>query len=135
MKRWSLFIVLLGLLSLTVAHAASRAGDITVGVTVSLTGKYAKFGEEELNGMQMWVEDLNARGALLGRKVRLVHYDDRSDRKTCAGLYERLITRDKVDLLLGPYSSGHPFGPSPSRARRQPRAPYSSHANCRENRD
>ncbi|MEE8428429.1 MAG: amino acid ABC transporter substrate-binding protein, partial [Gammaproteobacteria bacterium] len=106
MKRWPLFIVLLGLLALTVAHAASRAGDITVGVTVSLTGKYAKFGKEELNGMQMWVEDLNARGALLGRKVRLVHYDDRSDRKESARLYERLITKDKVDLLLGPYSSG-----------------------------
>ena len=106
MKRWIILVTLSGILSLVVAHAAPHGGDIAVGVTLSLTGKYAKFGKEELNGMQMWVEDLNARGALLGRKVKLVHYDDKSDRKESARLYEHLITEDKVDLLLGPYSSG-----------------------------
>lgn len=106
MKRWIILVASLGILSLVAAHAAPRGGDISVGVTVSLTGKYAKFGKEELNGIQMWVEDLNSRGALLGRKVRVVHYDDKSDRKESARLYERLITKDRVDLLLGPYSSG-----------------------------
>ena len=53
----------------------------------------------------MWADDLNGRGALLGRKVELVYYDDESDPHKSFQLYERLITEDKVDLLLGPYSS------------------------------
>ena len=79
--------------------------DIKVGITVSLTGDYADFGREEYQGAQMWVGDINARGGLLGRKVELVYYDDESDPETSARLYERLISEDKVDLLLGPYSS------------------------------
>ena len=79
---------------------------IKVGVTVSLSGQYAAPGSEELQGIQMWAHDLNARGALLGRPVDIVYYDDKSDADTSAALYERLISEDKVDLLLGPYSSG-----------------------------
>ena len=82
------------------------AGDpIRVGVTVSLTGGYAAPGGNQLRGIQMWVDDLNARGALLGQRVELVHYDDQSDAARSALLYEQLITEDRVDLLLGPYSS------------------------------
>jgi branched-chain amino acid transport system substrate-binding protein len=72
---------------------------------VSLTGEYAALGKDQFEGMQMWADDLNARGALLGRKVKLIHYDDASSPEKSARLYERLITEDKVDLLLGPYSS------------------------------
>ncbi len=85
--------------------AAAAAGPIRVGVTVSLTGRLAAPAQEQLEGMQMWAQDLNARGALLGRKVELVYYDDKSDPATSARLYEKLITQDRVDLLLGPYSS------------------------------
>jgi branched-chain amino acid transport system substrate-binding protein len=53
----------------------------------------------------MWIEEVNSRGGLLGRKVKLVHYDDESKPETGARLYEKLITDDKVDLLIGPYSS------------------------------
>ncbi|MFQ5643975.1 MAG: amino acid ABC transporter substrate-binding protein [Thiogranum sp.] len=91
---------------MTVAHAAEQApGPIRVGITVSLTGDYAAPGSDELSGAQMWASDVNSRGALLGRKVEIVYYDDRSDAATSARLYERLINEDKVDLLLGPYSS------------------------------
>ncbi|MEN8130182.1 MAG: amino acid ABC transporter substrate-binding protein [Pseudomonadota bacterium] len=83
------------------------AGDpILVGASVALTGKYSRTGQEQLNGYNMWVEDINANGGLLGEQVRLIYYDDESRPDTGAKLYEKLISGDKVDLLLGPYSSG-----------------------------
>jgi branched-chain amino acid transport system substrate-binding protein len=88
------------------SQASAGVEPIKVGVTVSLSGDYAAPGSEELQGIQMWVHDLNARGALLGRPVEIVYYDDKSDAKTSEALYERLVSEDKVDLLLGPYSSG-----------------------------
>lgn len=83
----------------------AAAEPIRVGMTVSLSGHYETPGRVQLAGVQMWVHDINQRGALLGRRVELVHYDDRSDPQTSARLYERLINEDKVDLLLGPYGS------------------------------
>jgi branched-chain amino acid transport system substrate-binding protein len=109
----SMFAALLCLSGAQITRAAEARAteesavkeDIKVGITVSLTGDYADFGREEYQGAQMWVGDINARGGLLGRTVELVYYDDESDPETSARLYERLITKDKVDLLLGPYSS------------------------------
>jgi branched-chain amino acid transport system substrate-binding protein len=86
-------------------QAAAGVEPIKVGVTVSLSGEYAAPGSEQLQGIQMWAHDLNARGALLGRPVEIVYYDDKSDAETSEALYERLVSEDKVDLLLGPYSS------------------------------
>ena len=85
--------------------AALASEPIRVGVTSSLSGPLAAPGREQLQGIQMWVNDINGRGALLGRKVELMYYDDKSDPATSARLYEKLIARDRVDLLLGPYSS------------------------------
>ena len=87
-------------------QAAAEVEPIKVGVTASLSGDYAAPGSEQLQGIQMWANDLNARGALLGRPVKIVYYDDKSDPATSEALYERLVSEDKVDLLLGPYSSG-----------------------------
>jgi branched-chain amino acid transport system substrate-binding protein len=87
-------------------QASAGVEPIKVGVTVSLSGDYAAPGSEQLQGIQMWAHDLNARGELLGRPVEIVYYDDKSDAATSEALYERLVSEDKVDLLLGPYSSG-----------------------------
>lgn len=96
-------LVLVTVLALFGLEAAAQ--EVRVGASVALTGKYARTGQEQLQGFQMWVEEVNARGGLLGRKVRLVYYDDESKPETGARLYEKLITDDKVDLLIGPYSS------------------------------
>ncbi len=99
-------VAALAMFCVTAAPAAEQEpGPIRVGITVSLTGNYAAPGKDELGGAQMWASDVNSRGALLGRKVEIVYYDDKSDAATSAQLYERLINEDKVDLLLGPYSS------------------------------
>jgi len=99
------WVVVLLVLGVSGQQAVLADEAIRVGVTASLSGPLAAPGQEQLEGIQMWVADINARGALLGRKVALVHYDDKSDPATSARLYEKLITQDKVDLLLGPYSS------------------------------
>jgi branched-chain amino acid transport system substrate-binding protein len=88
------------------------ADPIKIGASMSLTGKYARTGVYTQNGYELWAEQINARGGLLGRKVQFVIYDDQSDPKTAAKLYEKLITSDKVDLLMGPYSSGVTFAAS-----------------------
>jgi branched-chain amino acid transport system substrate-binding protein len=98
----SIFSALLSVLAAGLSVA--EAGDIVVGASVALTGKYARTGQEQLQGLQMWVEEVNAHGGLLGQKVQLKYYDDESKPKTGAKLYKQLITEDKVDLLLGPHS-------------------------------
>jgi branched-chain amino acid transport system substrate-binding protein len=98
------YLMVLAVVSLQ--QQALAAGDpIRVGITVSLTGQYDVPGKVMLQGVEMWVSDINQRGALLGRPVKLVYYDDRSDPAASAQLYEKLITEDGVDLLLGPYGS------------------------------
>ena len=87
------------------AAVAAETGVIRVGTTASQTGKYGNLGIEQLRGLQMWAADLNSRGALLGKRVEVVAYDDASDIDQVSALYERLITQDRVDFLIGPYSS------------------------------
>ncbi|MCP4698274.1 MAG: amino acid ABC transporter substrate-binding protein [Gammaproteobacteria bacterium] len=91
---------------LTAAGILPAYAEILAGASVALSGKYASTGREQLNGYKLWVEDVNARGGLLGQKVRMVHYDDKSKPGMSARLYKKLINSDKADLLLSPYSSG-----------------------------
>jgi branched-chain amino acid transport system substrate-binding protein len=86
------------------------ADHIRVGMPISLSGRYAPQGQQALIGIQTWIEDTNRRGGIqVGEQVlpvRLIYYDDASDAAQCGILTERLITVDRVDILLGPYSSG-----------------------------
>src|SRR5262249_44223955 len=76
------------------------------GATMSITGKaYSVQGGYGREGYLLCQKHLNALGGLLGRPVELVIYDDQSDEKTAARLYEKLIAEDKVDALLGPYGT------------------------------
>ena len=88
------------------AFADHRPGNVVVmGGTISQTGRYIEPAGRQHNGVKLYVEELNARDGLLGHKVELRIYDDKSDVRTAIELYEKLITEDKVDLVLGPYSS------------------------------
>jgi len=97
--------VIVAVAALLVVLPLQAAETIKVGTTQSLTGRFATEGGAQLQGLQMWVEDINSRGALLGKKVELVYYDDHSDPERVAWLYAQLINEHKVDLLIGPYSS------------------------------
>ena len=82
--------------------AAQTPQPIKIGLSVSLTGGVAVNGKQVLLAMQIWRDDQNAKGGLLGRPVELVYYDDQSNPANVPGIYTKLLTVDKVDLLLGP---------------------------------
>jgi len=84
---------------------ATAQGPIRIGASLSLTGTYAKLGKNQHEGYQLCEKELNAKGGVLGRKVQFVVYDDQSMPATAVRLYEKLITEDKVDAIMGPYSS------------------------------
>src|SRR3989441_13230323 len=78
---------------------------IKIGASLSLTGTYAKPGTYQKEGYDVCAEEVNGKGGLLGRKIEFVLYDDQSTPATGVKLYEKLITEDKVDAVMGPYSS------------------------------
>ena len=79
--------------------------DIVIGASLSQTGPYDRASEEQRRGLQLWIDEANARGGVLGRRVRLQAYDDRSSADHAARQTELLITTDQVPILIGPYSS------------------------------
>ena len=90
-----------------VAFADHRPNkEVLLGGAISQTGRYAEPAGRQVNAIKLWVDEVNGRGGLLGHKVVLRLLDDKSDIQTSIKLYEKLITEDKVDVLLAPYSSG-----------------------------
>jgi len=89
------------LLCATAAKAEER--PIVIGGSVSITGALAVDAAYHLHGLQQGIEDANAQGGWLGRKIELKYYDDKSDAGTAVRLYTKLITEDNVDLVIGPY--------------------------------
>ena len=78
---------------------------IKVGISLSKTGDFSADGQASLRGYQLWADDVNSNGGLLGRPVKLVVLNDNSDPKTVQANYTKLITQDHVNLTLGPFSS------------------------------
>ena len=84
---------------------AAAQGPIRIGASLSLTGTYAKLGNYQNEGYKLCAKQANEHGGLLGRKIEFVVYDDQSAPSTAVRLYEKLITEDRVDGVMGPYSS------------------------------
>jgi len=84
------------------APVAEEEPPIRIGATLAQAGVYAAGGQGLLRGYQLCVKQTNDKGGVLGRKLELLVYDDASDPATAVRLYEKLITQDKVDLVLGP---------------------------------
>jgi branched-chain amino acid transport system substrate-binding protein len=87
------------------AGSAPSGAPIKVGASIAATGSYGRTGLYQQEAYQLWEKEVNERGGLLGRPVQMIIRDDQSDASTGQKLYEQLITEDKVDLILGPYSS------------------------------
>src|ERR1700691_2255263 len=85
--------------------SAQAADPIKVGLGMSLTGKLAGNGKPALIAMQIWEDDTNAQGGLLGRPVKLIYYDDQSEPGNVPGIYSKLLDIDKVDLIVSGYAS------------------------------
>ena len=83
----------------------SPGTPITIGVSVSLTGDFSSDGPALEKGYDLWAEDVNKKGGLLGHHVTMKYADDASSTQLVVSNYQRLISSDKVDLVFGPYSS------------------------------
>jgi len=88
------------------ASGGARAAEpITIGFGMALTGGLAAAGKTALLAMQIWRDDINAKGGLLGRPVKLVYYDDQSNPPTVPAIYTKLLDIDKVDLIVSGYGT------------------------------
>ena len=83
----------------------SSTKPIVIGASVSLTGDFSADGQAFQRGYNLWASDVNASGGLLGRKVKLIFLDDKSDPTQGSTNVQQLISSDHVDLLFGPFSS------------------------------
>jgi branched-chain amino acid transport system substrate-binding protein len=87
------------------AFAQGGGAPIKIGFSIAQTGALAGAGKQALLGAQIWEEEINAKGGLLGRPVKLVYYDDQTNPATVPGIYAKLLDVDKVDLVIGPYGT------------------------------
>jgi len=92
--------------TLLFSMAPARAADpIKIGFGMALTGPLAPNGKMSLVAMQVWEDDINAKGGLLGRPVKLIYYDDQSSPAQIPSIYAKLLDIDKVDLIVSGYAS------------------------------
>jgi branched-chain amino acid transport system substrate-binding protein len=85
--------------------AAQTREPIKIGFSMAMTGGLAPNGKSALLAQRIWEEDINAKGGLLGRPVKLIFYDDQSNPATVPGIYTKLLDVDRVDLVIGPYAT------------------------------
>ena len=83
----------------------AQGAPIKIGMSMPQTGSLAGGGKPSLLGIEIWRDDINAKGGLLGRKVELVVYDDKSSPAESPAIYSKLLDVDKVDLLFAPYGT------------------------------
>ena len=83
----------------------SQGAPIKIGLSIAQTGGLGAGGKAALLGLQMWRDDVNAKGGIIGRKVELIVYDDQSNPSATPGIYTKLLDVDKVDLLIAPYGT------------------------------
>ena len=103
-----------GLAAAVLLTAPALAADpIKVGTVLSVTGPASFLGDPELKTLQLYVEELNKAGGLIGRKLELVAYDDGGDASKANGFAKRLIEDDKVDFIVGGSTTGSTMAMAP----------------------
>src|SRR3954471_17171298 len=96
----------LAAMAASAAQAQAPSGEpIKIGYSMALTGGLAPNGKSALLAQKIWEEDINAKGGLLGRPVKLIYYDDQTNPATVPGIYTKLLDIDKVDLIIGGYAT------------------------------
>jgi branched-chain amino acid transport system substrate-binding protein len=91
--------------ALWLAAQPAAAQEIKIGFSMAMTGGLGPNGKSALLAQKIWEEDVNAKGGLLGRPVKLVYYDDQTNPSTVPGIYAKLLDVDKVDLIVGGYAT------------------------------
>src|SRR5271156_3715087 len=104
-KRPAWLLALAFVAALAASTAARPADPITIGFGMALTGGLAAGGKSALLAMQIWQDNINAKGGLMGRPVKLINYDDQSNPATVPGIYTKLLDVDKVDFIVSGYGT------------------------------
>ena len=105
-KRRTVLTLALAASMACASWGALAAEPIRIGSVLSVTGPAAFLGDPELKTLQLYVEEINKKGGVLGRPLELVHYDDGSDAAKANSFGKRLIEDDKVDILIGGTTTG-----------------------------
>jgi branched-chain amino acid transport system substrate-binding protein len=87
------------------ARAFAQQGPVKIGMSMPQTGSLGAGGQAALVALRMWVDDVNQKGGLLGRKVEFIVYDDQTNPANTPGIYTKLLDVDRVDLLIAPYGT------------------------------
>ena len=85
--------------------AKAQSNTVKIGMSLPQTGSLGAGGQAALVALRMWVEDVNKRGGLLGKRVEFIVYDDQTNPANTPGIYTKLLDVDKVDLLIAPYGT------------------------------
>jgi branched-chain amino acid transport system substrate-binding protein len=104
-RRWCIAAALALLAGVGGASAARAVEPIKIGFSMPLTGGLASNGKAILAAYQMWEEDINAKGGILGRPVKLIYYDDQSNPSVVPAIYAKLFDVDKIDLVFTSYGT------------------------------
>lgn len=95
------------------AAPSSAADTIKIGSFLAVTGPASFLGDPELKTLQIYVDEINQQGGLLGKPVELIHYDTGGNAKEAVNFFKRLVKKDKVDIILGGSSSGESLAVMP----------------------
>lgn len=105
--KWSWTLTAAALLMLTTAGGPAQAAEpIRIGAFLAVTGPASFLGDPELRTLQMYVDEVNQQGGVLGRPLELIHYDTGGNAKDAVNFVKRLIQKDNVDVIVGGSSSG-----------------------------
>jgi len=85
--------------------ALAQGGTVKIGMSMPQTGSLGAGGQAALLALRMWVDEVNVRGGLLGKRVEFIVYDDQTNPANTPGIYTKLLDVDKVDLLIAPYGT------------------------------
>ena len=104
-RRHSLLLVLVSVLAIGAPWPSVAQQPIQLGASISITGRDAVQGGYVREGYLLCQKHVNEKGGVLGRPIQFVIHDDGSDGQSAIRIYEKLITEDKVDAVMGPYGS------------------------------
>src|SRR5678815_5742078 len=104
---WALVGAVAGTLVLagTGVFVARAADPIKIGLGMALTGGLSANGKPALMAIQIWKDDVNKKGGILGRPVEVIAYDDQTNAATVPGIYTKLLEVDKVDFVVSGYGT------------------------------
>ncbi|MTV48377.1 ABC transporter substrate-binding protein [Heliobacillus mobilis] len=81
--------------------------EYVIGINMELSGDVAPYGQSVSNAIKIAADEINKSGGISGKQIKLVEYDNKSDKDTSLNVVNQLITQDRVDAIIGPLTSGN----------------------------